>query len=83
MLTLQWYITAIREQTMRDVFSRPHSERRTIQEKAENTDGYWGYFWAYLEYPSSPDFDGITLARAAQIEFAAIEAILARAFAPM
>ncbi|KGQ06603.1 hypothetical protein BBAD15_g8071 [Beauveria bassiana D1-5] len=77
---VEWYIAAMREQTMRDVFSRPHVERRGIQEKAKSTDGYWGYFWVEADYPTGPAFDNMTLAHAAQVEFAAMEAILSRAF---
>ncbi|KAM3447120.1 hypothetical protein MY3296_009020 [Beauveria thailandica] len=77
---VEWYIAAIREQTMRDVFSRPHAERRGIQEKAKSTDGYWGYFWVEADYPTGPAFDNMTLAHAAQVEFAAVEAVLSRAF---
>ncbi|KAJ4147370.1 hypothetical protein LMH87_001894 [Akanthomyces muscarius] len=76
---VEWYITAIREQTMRDVFARPHGERRVIQDKALSTDGYWGYFWVEVDYPTGAAFDNMMLAHAAQVEFSAIEAILARA----
>lgn len=79
--TLQWYINAIREQTMKDIFARPHAERRSIHEKAQSTDDYWGYFWVEVNHPTGPAFDNLTLAYAAQVEFAAMEAILARAFA--
>ncbi|KAJ6781229.1 hypothetical protein PWT90_05092 [Aphanocladium album] len=76
---VEWYIAAIREQTMRDVFARPHNERRGIQEKAQDTDGYWGYFWVEVDYPTGGLFDNMTLAQAAQSEFTAIENILTRA----
>lgn len=68
---------------MRDVFARPHSERRAIQEKAHDTDGYWGYFWVEVDYPTGVAFDDLTLAHAAQLELNAIEAILARAHSAM
>ncbi|TQW01121.1 RNA recognition, RNP-1 [Cordyceps javanica] len=77
---VEWYIAAIREQTMRDVFARPPVERRSIQDKALATDGYWGYFWAELDHPTGAGFDAMTLAHVAQVEFAVIEAILARSF---
>ncbi|KAJ3492967.1 hypothetical protein NLG97_g5031 [Lecanicillium saksenae] len=77
---VEWYITVIREQTMRDVFGRPHNERRGIQEKAQDTDGYWGYFWVEVDYPTGGMFDSMTLAHAAQVEFSAIENILTRAY---
>lgn len=61
------------------MMTRPHHERNEFQEKALDTDMYWGYFWAELTYPIGPQFDGLTLAQAAHIEFSAIERILARA----
>lgn len=78
---VEWYIEAIRNQTMRDVFARTApGERRAIQDKAQATDGYWGYFWAELNYPTGAEFDAMTLSYAAQLEFAVMEAILARSF---
>ncbi|KAJ2972762.1 hypothetical protein NQ176_g6970 [Zarea fungicola] len=80
---VEWYINTIRDQTMQDIFVSSPTERRTIQEKAQETDGYWGYFWAIVNYPTGPAFDNMTLAYAAHVEFAAIEAVLARAFTRM
>lgn len=65
---------------MKDVFARPLSERRAIHGKTQSTDGYWGYFWVEVDYPTGAAFDSMTLAHAAQVEFSAIETILARAF---
>ncbi len=61
--------------------SRPHSERGGIQEKAAGTDMYWGYLWTEMAHSAGPAFDSITLAQVANIEFAAVEAVLARALA--
>ena len=43
---------------------------------------YWGYLWAEMAHPIGPDFDNMTLAKVANVEFTAVEAILARALAP-
>lgn len=71
----------IRDQSHRDMMSRPVQERNSLQEKAADTDMYWGYFWAEVGYEQSmgPGFDCMTLAQAANQEFLAIERILARA----
>ncbi|KAG6002397.1 hypothetical protein E4U21_003128 [Claviceps maximensis] len=76
---LEWYIAVIREQTQRDMLTRQHSERTRLQEKSTETDMYWGYFWAELDYSFGPDFDQMTLSQAANAEFSAIERILKRA----
>ncbi|OAA35768.1 RNA recognition motif domain protein [Metarhizium rileyi] len=76
---IEWYIAIIREQTHRDMLARPHADRTILQEKSLETDMYWGYFWAELGYMFGPAFDQLTLAQAAEAEFAAIERILARA----
>jgi hypothetical protein len=76
---LQWYIAIIREQTQRDMLGRPHAERTVLQEKSQETDMYWGYFWAELGYVFGHGFDQMTLSQAAQAEFTAVERILARA----
>ena len=73
----QWYISVIREQTQRDMMARPFTERSKFQEM--QTDLYWGFFWADLNYPQGPQFDCMTLAEAANREFSAMERILARA----
>lgn len=79
-LRLQWYISVIREQTQRDVASRPFKDRTEIQNRIDQTDAYWGYFWCELGYTMGPQFDSMTLAQAAHAEFSAVERILARAF---
>ncbi|KAG6016766.1 hypothetical protein E4U43_003132 [Claviceps pusilla] len=76
---LEWYIAVIREQTQRDMLTRPHFERTVMQERSRETDMYWGYFWAELGYTFGPAFDHMTLSEAAYAEFSAIERILARA----
>lgn len=76
----QWYVAVIREQSSRDILSLPLRERAELQHQAEQTDMYWGYFWSEVGYVMGPQFDDLTLAEAAKLEFAAIERILNRAF---
>lgn len=76
---LQWYIAIIREQTQRDMLTRQHADRTVLQEKSEQTDMYWGYFFAEIGYMFGPAFDQMTLSQAAIAEFTAVERILARA----
>ncbi|KAK7398620.1 hypothetical protein QQX98_012005 [Neonectria punicea] len=76
---LEWYIDLIRQQTQREVLARPLTNRTVLQEKAEKTDMYWGYFWAEVNYVQGPQFDHMTLAHCAHKELSAIERILSRA----
>ncbi|GJN72181.1 hypothetical protein PLICBS_006253 [Purpureocillium lilacinum] len=76
---IDWYISIIREQTQREMLTRPHAVRRELQEKGEQTDMYWGYFWAELGHSFGPQFDRMTLAEVAHAEFSAVERILSRA----
>lgn len=79
-LSSQWYVAVIREQSSRDILSFPLRERVELQQRAEQTDMYWGYFWSEVGYVMGPQFDELPLAEAAKLEFAAIERILNRAF---
>jgi hypothetical protein len=79
-MVVQWYISIIREQSSRDTMAQPLKERTAIQEKSEDTDMYWGYFWAEVGYTMGPQFDTMTLAQAAHAELAAVERILGRVF---
>ncbi|PHH61153.1 hypothetical protein CDD81_721 [Ophiocordyceps australis] len=76
---IEWYIAMIRDQTHRDFLCRPHAARTELQEKGEQTDMTWGYFWAELGHSFGPQFDQMTLAKVAHIEFSAVERILSRA----
>jgi hypothetical protein len=40
---------------------------------------YWGFYYKELNLPHGPDFDNITLAQMADLEFGCITNILARA----
>ena len=75
---MQWYIAIIREQSQRDLLARPMTQRNELQTKSKDTDPYWGYFWAELGYEMGPQFDKMTLAQAAHLEFSAVERILRR-----
>ncbi|KAK5998982.1 hypothetical protein PT974_01367 [Cladobotryum mycophilum] len=79
---VEWYIQVIREQTHKDILNLPLRERSEIQKQGEETDMHWGYFWAEISYHMGPQFDKMTLAQAANAEFAAVERILTRAFTP-
>ncbi|KAI8627043.1 hypothetical protein F5Y19DRAFT_477934 [Xylariaceae sp. FL1651] len=76
---LEWYICVIREETNRVVDSLDISQRRPLQSMAANIDGYWGYFWAEVNYPEGPAFDNMTLAECSKLEWQAIERIINRA----
>lgn len=41
---------------------------------------YWGYYFKELNLPHGPDFDNMTLARMAELEFRSLTNILTRAF---
>ncbi|KAL7947858.1 hypothetical protein V8C42DRAFT_315906 [Trichoderma barbatum] len=77
---VEWYVAIIREQSHKDILGLPLRERAELQERGEQTDMYWGYFWAEVGYILGPQFDDMTLAQAAQMEFSAVERILTRAF---
>lgn len=76
---IEWYIAMIREQTHRDMLARPHASRTELQEKGQQADMYWDYFWAELEHSFRRQFDQMMLAQVAHAEFSAVERILARA----
>ncbi|KAM4061229.1 RNA recognition, RNP-1 [Hirsutella rhossiliensis] len=76
---IEWYVSVIREQTSRDMLGLSHSSRTDLQEKGQQTDMHWGYFWAELGHSFGPQFDQMTLAQVAHAEFSAVERILSRA----
>lgn len=59
------------------MMARPFIERSKFHELS--TDTHWGFFWVELNYPFGQQFDDMTLADAANMEFSALEKILARA----
>lgn len=61
------------------MFLLPIEHRSWVQEKGRDTDLYWGFFWAEVNYLLGPDFDRMTLAYAAYAELSAMERILNRA----
>ncbi|KAI0012034.1 hypothetical protein F4779DRAFT_635121 [Xylariaceae sp. FL0662B] len=76
---LEFYIALIREETTRAVEQAHIGRKHELQQKLAETNGYWGYFWCEVDYPSGAAFDNMTLADAAAREYAAIEKILRRA----
>ncbi|KPM35669.1 hypothetical protein AK830_g10901 [Neonectria ditissima] len=78
---VEWFIDLIRQQTQREVLARPLTDRTGLEEKAEKTDMYWGYFWAEVNYVQGPQFDHMTLAQCAHKELSAVEKIVSRALA--
>ncbi|KAL2209326.1 hypothetical protein CC79DRAFT_1367515 [Sarocladium strictum] len=74
---IEWYISVVRAQTQRDMMARPFTERTKFHELS--TDTHWGFFWVELNYPFGQQFDDMTMAEAANMEFSALEKILARA----
>ncbi|KAI1865196.1 hypothetical protein JX265_008243 [Neoarthrinium moseri] len=76
---LEYYIAIIREETNRTVAELPIHQKARLAALAGETDGYWGYFWYELNYPEGHDFDDLTLAQAAEIEWTTMDRILRRA----
>ncbi|KAI0130596.1 hypothetical protein BJ170DRAFT_578288 [Xylariales sp. AK1849] len=78
---LEYYVAIIREETNRAVANMPINEKQELAELAQKTDGYWGYFWREVGYPRGPHFDDTTLAKAALMEWKAMDQVLRRALA--
>lgn len=58
----------------------PTSLRRRVRAKGTETDDFWGFFWLIVGFPEAGEaLDGTTLQQAADLELAAVDAILARA----
>jgi hypothetical protein len=57
----------------------PTSLRRRVRAKGNETDGYWGFFWAVAGFPEGDDLEKMSLQQAADLELGAVDAILARA----
>ncbi|ROW10553.1 hypothetical protein VMCG_01725 [Cytospora schulzeri] len=76
---LEWYIALIREETNRTVGLQLPNIQAQIQKEGTLTNLYWGFYYKELNLPRGPDFDNITLAQMADLEFGCITNILARA----
>ncbi|KAK3500999.1 hypothetical protein B0T13DRAFT_467072 [Neurospora crassa] len=78
---LEWYIAIIREETTRFVNAKPVSERSEILSKATkmNSNGYFGFLWHEIGFPTGDEYDNMTLKQAMEMELAAIEKCLKRA----
>jgi hypothetical protein len=76
---LQYYIAIIREETTRMVNALPPMLRRQVCAMGNETDPYWGYFWAVVGYPEGDEFEKMSLHQCAAMEITAIDNILCRA----
>lgn len=75
----QYYIAIIREETTQTVEDMSIQAKAELAKLASDTDGYWGYFWREVGYSIGPEFDRLSLAEAANKEWAAMDHILRRA----
>lgn len=76
----QWYISVIREETVRIRDKLPPSLRNRIRSAtAEETDSYFGDLWVELWRPFGHDFDMETISHASDRELMCIERVLRRA----
>ncbi|KAI8951539.1 hypothetical protein F4801DRAFT_601121 [Xylaria longipes] len=76
---LEWYIAVIRAETNRVVQSLDISQRMPLQGMMQGLDGYWGFFWAEVNFPVGRDWDNLSLAACSRLEWQAIERIITRA----
>ncbi|KAI1633431.1 hypothetical protein F4809DRAFT_623261 [Biscogniauxia mediterranea] len=76
---LEFYIAVIREETNRTVDSLNIGQKIALQNRSAGTNGYFGYLWAEVDFPSGPAFDRMTLAEVNYRELQAIDSILRRA----
>ncbi|KAI1755812.1 hypothetical protein F4782DRAFT_538262 [Xylaria castorea] len=76
---LEWYIAVIRAETNRVVQSLDISQRMPLQGMMQGLDGYWGFFWAEVNFPIGHDWDSLSLAACSRFEWQAIERIITRA----
>ncbi|KAI0447193.1 hypothetical protein F4803DRAFT_558879 [Xylaria telfairii] len=76
---LEWYIAIIRTETNRVVQSLDISHRRPLEGMMQGLDGYWGFFWAEVNFPTGWDWDNLSLAACSRLEWQAIERIVTRA----
>ncbi|KAG8160882.1 hypothetical protein KVR01_009146 [Diaporthe batatas] len=77
---IEWYIAIIREETNRTVSILQPNIQAQIYKEGEHTDLYWGFYFKELNLPQGPDFDNMTLASMAELEFRCLTSILTRAF---
>ncbi|RWA14186.1 hypothetical protein EKO27_g932 [Xylaria grammica] len=76
---LEWYIAVIRTETTRVVQSLDIHQRMPLQGMMEHLDGYWGFFWAEVNFPTGRAWDNMSLAECSRLEWQAIERIITRA----
>ncbi|CAP60824.1 uncharacterized protein PODANS_1_20950 [Podospora anserina S mat+] len=78
---LEWYITLIREETVRYVDTLPASVQASIKERAKEDSLYFGYMWHEIQLPQGRELAAMTLRDVAEKELDAIKRILDRAAA--
>ncbi|KUI57034.1 hypothetical protein VP1G_04374 [Cytospora mali] len=76
---LEWYIALIREETHRTVGLQLPNIQAQIHKEGALTSLYWGFYYKELNLPHGPEFDNMTLAQMADLEFGCITNILSRA----
>lgn len=57
----------------------PPMLRRQVRAKGAETDPFWGYFWAFIGFPDTAEFEKMSLQTCGKLELNAIDTILARA----
>ncbi len=60
--------------------NKPIAERNSILSRGSQTNGYFGFLWYELGLPSGKNYDALTLRQASEMELAAIERIIRRAY---
>ncbi|KAI0506184.1 hypothetical protein F5B22DRAFT_639406 [Xylaria bambusicola] len=78
---LEWYIAVIRAETERVAKSLGIHQKKLLEEIMEDRclDGYWGFFWAEVNFPVGLTWDNMSLADCSRLEWQAIQSILTRA----
>ncbi|ORY67469.1 uncharacterized protein BCR38DRAFT_510403 [Pseudomassariella vexata] len=74
---LEYYIAIIREETTRAFATLSIREKQSLYSRGNN--GYWGFFWREIAFPTGETFDELTLAEAAEMEWDTIDRIIRRA----
>ncbi|KAK4200153.1 hypothetical protein QBC40DRAFT_174581 [Triangularia verruculosa] len=76
---LEWYISLIREETVRFVGTLPEHEQDAIKERAQEDTLYFGYMWYEIQLPQGKELADMTLREVAKKELEAIKRALRRA----
>ncbi|KAI1433690.1 hypothetical protein GGR50DRAFT_705123 [Xylaria sp. CBS 124048] len=76
---LEFYIALIRAETTRVVEKLSLAHRMALRGNVQNQDGYWGFYWAEVDFPTGKVWDDMSLAECYKEENRAICQILTRA----